>query len=250
MQREGGGASLLPLLFILPPLPQLCRSLPTSLLGLTFLLIASEELASPRGDSIPTARRQELSGLMAQQSGPITSLVVEVLDTYAEKQRHKLTPTPPPSPCNSPIKVAPDVYAPSDTLEMLPFCPPQRPSYAVSFSPLDRKSEGICSAALKCLAHLFTWIPLANCVTLPTLDTIFHFAHLGCHSAADMTERSGSIGSLAMDCINELMVKNYVPREFEAFLMKLFEKSFGLLQRLVGVGQTSVTSSFSHLDER
>lgn len=220
------------------------------MLGLTFLLIASEELAAPRGDTVPTARRQELAGLMARQSGPITSLVVEILDSYAEKQRHKLTPTPPPSPCNSPIKTTPDPYRSTNEQELISFCPPQRPSYAVSYSPLDKKSEEVCSIALKCLSHLFSWVPLATCVTLPTLDTVFHFAHLGCHSASDVTERSGSIGSLAMDCINELMVKNYVPRELEAFLMKLFEKSFGLLQRLVGNGQTPVTSSFSHLDDR
>lgn len=229
---------------------QLCRSTSTNMFGLTFLLIASEELAAPRGDMVPTARRQELAGLMAHQSGPITSLVVEILDSYAEKQRHKLTPTPPPSPCNSPVKTTPNAYCSSNEQGLIPFCPPQRPSYAISYSPLDKKSEEVCNMALKCLSHLFTWVPMATCVTLPTLDTVFHFAHLGCNSASDITERSGSIGSLAMDCINELMVKNYVPRELEPFLMKLFEKSFDLLQRLVGAGQTPVTSSFSHLDDR
>ncbi|KAL5473099.1 hypothetical protein EMCRGX_G027544 [Ephydatia muelleri] len=200
---------------------QLCRSLSTNMLGLTFLLIASEELAAPRGDTVPTARRQELAGLMARQSGPITSLVVEILDSYAEKQRHKLTPTPPPSPCNSPIKTTPDPYRSTNEQELISFCPPQRPSYAVSYSPLDKKSE--------------------ESSTLPTWG-----------ATVPLTSRRGleALALFAMDCINELMVKNYVPRELEAFLMKLFEKSFGLLQRLVGNGQTPVTSSFSHLDDR
>ena len=53
-----------------------------------------------------------------------------------------------------------------------------------------------------------------------------------------------------MDCIIELLLKNCVPREFEAFLMKLFEKSFLLLQRLTGESERGISCDFSKLDDR
>ena len=93
-------------------------------------------------------------------------------------------------------------------------------------------------------------MPLSSNITPNILDTIFHFASLGCDSIADITETSGSLGSLAMDCIIELLLKNCVPREFEAFLMKLFEKSFLLLQRLTGESERGISCDFSKLDDR
>ena len=93
-------------------------------------------------------------------------------------------------------------------------------------------------------------MPLSSVITPSILDTIFHFASLGCDSAADATDNSGNLGSLAMDCVNELLVKNCVPREFEAFLMKLFEKSFVLLQRLTGESERGISCNFSQLDDR
>ena len=66
----------------------------------------------------------------------------------------------------------------------------------------------------------------------------------------DVTDNSGNLGSLAMDCINELLVKNCVPREFEAFLMKLFEKSFSLLQRLTDENDKGMSCDFSKLDDK
>lgn len=91
---------------------------------------------------------------------------------------------------------------------------------------------------------------LSSTITPGVLDTIFHFASLGCDSAADVTDNSGNLGSLAMDCVNELLVKNCVPQEFEAFLMKLFEKSFALLQRLTRETERGISCNFSQLDDR
>ena len=91
---------------------------------------------------------------------------------------------------------------------------------------------------------------LSSLITPNILDTIFHFANLGCDSMDDLTENSGNLGSLAMDCVNELLVRNCVPREFEAFLMKLFENSFSLLQRLTGETERGIAYNFSQLDDR
>lgn len=93
-------------------------------------------------------------------------------------------------------------------------------------------------------------MPLSSNITPQVLDSIFIFASLGCDSADDSSDVAGHLGSLAMDCVIELLVKNCVPREFEAFLMKLFEKSFSLLQRLTGLDDTGEPINFLHLDER
>ena len=47
---------------------------------------------------------------------------------------------------------------------------------AVSGEALDPKSEEIAGLALQCLAHLFTWIPLANYVSPHLLQMILHFS--------------------------------------------------------------------------
>ena len=110
--------------------------------------------------------------------------------------------------------------------------------------------EEVCQGCLTCLAHLFGWMPLSSNITPQVLDTIFNFAGYGCDSASDATDSSGKLGSLAMDCVIELLVKNCVPREFEAFLMKLFDKSFSLLQRLTGETEGGGVINFSQLDDR
>ncbi|GAB1610031.1 exportin-6-like isoform X1, partial [Argonauta hians] len=49
--------------------------------------------------------------------------------------------------------------------------------------PLDRPSEALCRAALECLAHYFTWVPLSATITPTLLSTIFHYAAFGCEGA-------------------------------------------------------------------
>jgi hypothetical protein len=54
-----------------------------------------------------------------------------------------------------------------------------------------------------------------------------------------------------MTCINELLSKNCVPAEFEEFLLKLFQQTFQLLQRITkDSGVQSIDSDLSELDER
>ena len=69
-------------------------------LGLNMLLIASEELATPR-DDLATARKEELLRLLTAQVPQILSSLTAILESVMEKQR-KLhqgkVSTPPPSP--------------------------------------------------------------------------------------------------------------------------------------------------------
>lgn len=264
---------------------QLLHNDETANLGLSFMKIMSEELACPSPDYITSQRREELSMLMKQQVPTLLSLLMTILEGVVEKQQRTVTPTPPPSPNVSPIKRG-NISAESGTRGS-PLSPPhphsstppgaafatptshlQIPTITITagtpiggappfpyapiipYLPLDQKTEETCILALKCLAHLFSWMPLSNIITPAILETIFHFAGLGCDSVSDATENAGSLGSLAMDCVNELLVKNCVPREFEAFLLKLFEKSFCLLQKLTGESERGVSCNFSKLDDR
>ncbi len=234
---------------------------------------------------LSSQRKDQLSQLMQLQVPDILSLLMQLLEGIAKKQRQMTTPTPPPSPNVSPIRNSQFTGSPFGHLAGSPIAhlhsgspspfgtppptlgtprqvqnipilgtpPKASPLYSVvntPFAPLDSATEKVCVLALKCLAHLFSWIPLSSSITPAILDTIFHFASLGCDSVEDVTEHSGNLGSLAMDCINELLVKNCVPREFEAFLMKLFEKSFSLLQRLTDEKERGLSCNFSKLDDK
>ncbi|CAB1341276.1 unnamed protein product [Coregonus sp. 'balchen'] len=132
---------------------------------------------------------------------------------------------------------------------------------------LDNDSEQLCSLALECLAHLFSWIPLSTSITPSLLASIFHFARFGCDlrvkpKAPSIYSSSSSngehapptngggrpghqtgggsggqadrsrLGVLAMTCINELVSKNCVPLDFEEYLLRMFQQTFFLLQRL------------------
>ena len=53
-----------------------------------------------------------------------------------------------------------------------------------------------------------------------------------------------------MSCINELLSKNCVPVEFEEFLLKLFQQTFQLLQRITkDTGAQAVDNLLTEQDE-
>ena len=58
------------------------------------------------------------------------------------------------------------------------------------------------------------------------------------------------LGVSAMSCINELLSKNCVPVEFEEFLLKLFQQTFQLLQRITkDTGAQAVENLLTEQDE-
>jgi hypothetical protein len=66
----------------------------------------------------------------------------------------------------------------------------------------------------------------------------------------DVTQSKGqssALGILSMCCINELLSKNCVPREFENYLLMMFQQTFYLLQRLTKE-ETHPNSTGNHLD--
>ncbi|XP_051573033.1 exportin-6-like isoform X2 [Myxocyprinus asiaticus] len=146
---------------------------------------------------------------------------------------------------------------------------------------LDAESAALCLLALECLSHLFSWIPLSSSITPSLLASIFHFARFGCQqpiktkplptsngdSAPGSLPANGGgrtiqmvshaerarLGIMAMNCINELMCKNCVPVDFEEFLLRMFQQTFYLLQRLTNAhshtNTHTIKSRLQDLDE-
>ncbi|XP_032896573.1 exportin-6 isoform X4 [Amblyraja radiata] len=205
---------------------QLIQAPSTTPLGLIMLKTTSEELACPRED-LSVARKEELRKLLLDQVPAVLGLLTgDLLSSLLQAPlAAKLL--------NQPIPI------------------------------LDPESEQVCSLALDCLTHLFSWIPLSTSITPTLLTTIFHFARFGCDTRAKklvavngnghnnnlMPER-GKLGVLAMSCINELMSKNCVPVEFEEYLLRMFQQTFYLLQKITKENNAhSIKSRLEELEE-
>uniref|UniRef100_UPI00398EC4A9 exportin-6 isoform X2 n=1 Tax=Pristiophorus japonicus TaxID=55135 RepID=UPI00398EC4A9 len=205
---------------------QLIQAPSTTPLGLIMLKTTSEELACPRED-LSVARKEELRKLLLDQVPTVLGLLTgDLLSSLLQTpQAAKLL--------NQPIPI------------------------------LDPESEHICSLALDCLTHLFSWIPLSTNITPTLLTTIFHFARFGCDTRAkklvavngnghnnNMMQERGKLGVLAMSCINELMSKNCVPVEFEEYLLRMFQQTFYLLQKITKENNAhSIKSRLEELEE-
>nr|XP_055227980.1 exportin-6-like isoform X3 [Gorilla gorilla gorilla] len=231
---------------------QLIQSPVTTPLGLIMLKTTSEELACPRED-LSVARKEELRKLLLDQVQTVLGLLTGILETVWDK--HSVTAaTPPPSPTSGES---------GDLLSNLLQSPSSAKLLNQPIPILDVESEYICSLALECLAHLFSWIPLSASITASLLTTIFHFARFGCDiRARKMASVNGSsqncvsgqergrLGVLAMSCINELMSKNCVPMEFEEYLLRMFQQTFYLLQKITKDNNAhTVKSRLEELDE-
>ncbi|XP_027804210.1 exportin-6 isoform X5 [Marmota flaviventris] len=232
---------------------QLIQSPVTTPLGLIMLKTTSEELACPRED-LSVARKEELRKLLLDQVQTVLGLLTGILETVWDK--HSVTAaTPPPSPTSGES---------GDLLSNLLQSPSSAKLLNQPIPILDAESEYICSLALECLAHLFSWIPLSASITPSLLTTIFHFARFGCDIRARkmasvngssqncvLGQERGRLGVLAMSCINELMSKNCVPMEFEEYLLRMFQQTFYLLQKITKDSNAhTVKSRLEELDER
>uniref|UniRef100_A0A8C4V520 Exportin 6 n=1 Tax=Falco tinnunculus TaxID=100819 RepID=A0A8C4V520_FALTI len=232
---------------------QLIQSPVTTPLGLIMLKTTSEELACPRED-LSVARKEELRKLLLDQVQTVLGLLTGILESIWDK--HSATAaTPPPSPTSGES---------GDLLSSLLQSPSAAKLLNQPIPILDTESEYICSLALECLAHLFSWIPLSTSITPSLLTTIFHFARFGCDTRVRkmssvngssqnsvLGQERGRLGVLAMSCINELMSKNCVPMEFEEYLLRMFQQTFYLLQKITKENNAhTVKSRLEELDER
>ena len=186
---------------------QLLQQTSTTTLGLIMLQTTSEEMASPRED-LSIARKTEVHRLLLNEVPGILSLLTQLLDRVLEKHRRLATTvTPPPSPTHgmSPVRssspsmggagsfsVFSSAASNDQTLQQhgssslvgrLLSNSPMKPRQNLGhpLPPLDSESEEISSLALKCLGHLFSWIPLSTTITPSLVSTVFYLAEFGCN---------------------------------------------------------------------
>ncbi|XP_047213905.1 exportin-6-like [Girardinichthys multiradiatus] len=243
-------------------------------LGLVMLKTTSEELACPRED-LSVARKDELRKLLLEQVPTVLGLLTGILETYWDKHSI-IASTPPPSPTSREgVELLGSLFQGSQYSKLL--CQPM--------AALDNESHQLCCLVLECLAHLFSWIPLSTSITPTLLASIFHFARFGCdlwtkaktgplisstsngqlnpgavptsngegqngqQSEVNKADRA-RLGVFAMTCVNELVSKNCVPMDFEEYLLRMFQQTFFLLQRLTRENNAhTVKSRLQELDE-
>ena len=208
------------ILYIVVVVCQLLQQPSTTTLGLIMLQTTSEEMASPRED-LSIARKTEVHRLLLNEVPGILSLLTHLLDRVLEKHRRLATTvTPPPSPTHgmSPARsTSPSVAgagslsifsstsANDQTLQhpgssclvgrLLSNSPMKsRHNLGHPLPPLDSESEEISNLALKCLGHLFSWIPLSTTITPPLVSTVFYLAEFGC-SVVSTNSSSGVVGN-------------------------------------------------------
>ncbi|CAG5897647.1 unnamed protein product [Menidia menidia] len=244
-------------------------------LGLVMLKTTSEELACPRED-LSVARKDELRKLLLEQVPTVLGLLTGILETYWDKHS-VIASTPPPSPTSGEsVELLGSLFQGSQYSKLL--CQPM--------AALDNESHQLCCLVLECLAHLFSWIPLSTSITPTLLASIFHFARFGCDlrtktkagtfisTSSNGQPNAGTVpptsngegqnrqqsegtkvdrarlGVLAMTCVNELVSKNCVPVDFEEYLLRMFQQTFFLLQRLTRENNAhTVKSRLQELDE-
>ncbi|KAK7871791.1 hypothetical protein R5R35_014051 [Gryllus longicercus] len=201
---------------------QLIQNSETTVLGLVFLQTASEELVCPWED-LSVSRKEELRRLLLAHIPQVFSILTALLERVAQKQRHGVTATPPPSPTHGQPNSTSPVHSGSLLSSM----------FGSSRCSLENDSDSIASLTLQALAHLFSWVPLASYITPNLVTALFQLATITQSSPRDEGQ---CVGTLAMAAVNEIMYKNCVPSSCEEFLLNLFQQALHLLHNLLQAG--------------
>ncbi|XP_065193562.1 exportin-6-like [Sycon ciliatum] len=221
---------------------QLLQREDTASFGLLVLLTLSQELHGTRED-LSMARRDELNTLLLHHVPTVVGILTSMLERTVEQQEITLltppnTPggplmSPPGSRSCSPIPFS--VGTPSSFLKSGPaFGKLPDASLSGSLSPLDGNTLQLAELCLECIAHLASWVPLANLVTDQLLKLVFHFACTAHLEDRNQSHKAGySLGCRAMECINEIIATKLVPADMEAFLIKVFRQVLLLCKVIV-----------------
>lgn len=251
----------------------------TVLIGLTTLLIASEELATPR-DNVSSSRKEELKRLLVTQVPQIFASLSAVLESLLSlfqggataRLAGPGTTTPPPSPggatgSSEDSNSADGAQPPPPHLSMLHVVAKDMLSRSDHQSIANDEAVEVATVALKCLNHLFTWVPLTTVISPRLLASVFHFAGLGipCMTASSSSSSldhshhqsyssytKTQLSILAMSTINEIIYRHCVPLDFHQFILQMFQNTFQLLQLLVQPpvqGGTTANYQLQTLDE-
>lgn len=237
---------------------QLIRNTDTTLIGVTALQMVSEEFISPRED-LSMTRRVDLKEALLQHIPNALLLLTELLNTILNKyKRIATTVTPPPSPnphsphhtpFHSPYQ-SPG-HSPNHRYQAISPSPLQKQDILSPLLPMDVQSEELCICVFNCLTQYISWLPLSRFITPLLVTKIFNFAEYGCSVAVNGSDAAGNqVGIHAMNCINEILSKKFVPAEYETFLLQMFQQTFNLLQ-VITKGSSSMISNkiLENMDE-
>nr|CAD7264735.1 unnamed protein product [Timema shepardi] len=202
---------------------QLIQSSDNTTLGLIFLLTASEELVYPWED-LSVARKDELKRLLLAYMPQVFNILTALLENLIQKQRHRVTATPPPSPTHGQPNASSPVHSGSLLSSMLDNTKSSANNCG-SGRNLDPESETFCCLSLKALTHLFMWVPITNNITPNLMGAIFRLASISSDACRDE-----SVRTLAMAAINEILYKNCVPVSCADFVLNLLQQAMTLLQ--------------------
>jgi hypothetical protein len=97
-----------------------------------------------------------------------------------------------------------------------------------------------CTLALEILYNFFGWIPLDKYIKPTIVAMVLNFSKLNDPSNV-------SLGILALNCINELMTRNFFPPEFNEYLYLVFGHAFDILTYF---SQGNAEDALQDLDEQ
>ncbi|GAM19177.1 hypothetical protein SAMD00019534_023520 [Acytostelium subglobosum LB1] len=171
----------------------LVRNPQTSVKGINLLQYISEEFMTTK-EVLSQQSKDQLKKLLLEQVPTIIDVLTKYLDQLFVQNAHK--------------KLKQE--------NSLPFQvgSPDTNTYTGSFS-VETKNQ--TKAVFDALLSYFSWIPLNELLTPSLLDTLFKYLRL---------EKS-SIPALT--CLNEILSKNCVPKEFEEFLVRIFRQIYSLM---------------------
>ncbi|KAM9990317.1 hypothetical protein ACTFIY_006366 [Dictyostelium cf. discoideum] len=98
---------------------------------------------------------------------------------------------------------------------------PDTNTYTASF---NAESKNLTKAVFDALLSYFTWVPLSDLLVPSLFDILFKYLRLDKNSIP------------ALECLNEIVSKNLVPKGFESFLMRIFHQVYSLLTDIVSNG--------------
>ncbi|KAM4635404.1 exportin-6 isoform 2-T3 [Polymixia lowei] len=259
---------------------QLIQSPALASLGLVLLKTTSEELACPRED-LSVSRKDELRKLLLEQVPTVLGLLTGILETYGDKH-NVIASTPPPSPTSGEnMELLGSLFQGSQYSKLI--CQPMATldnesqqlcclvleclAHLFSWIPL---STNITPALLASIFHfarfgcdLRTKAKTGSFISSSTssssngqLDpgTLAPTSNGGGRSVQQGGDGSkverARLGVLAMTCINELVSKNCVPLDFEEYLLRMFQQTFFLLQKMTRENNAhTVKTRLQELDE-
>ena len=75
---------------------------------------------------------------------------------------------------------------------------------------------------IEALLQFLGWIPMNEVLNPTLMDVLFKYIHL----------HNDETSLVAFSCVNEILAQNYVPKEFNDFMVNIFKELFKLLQAL------------------